>query len=487
MSFSHPVIIRLWNSPTFNTWLSYCIKALSLFVVLPLVLKNFSTGEVSLWYLLATIIGLQGLADMGFKTTFIRFISYAMGGATDINRKQILTSGNQEPNWNLVGRIFSMMRIIYKWLASAFFLALITLGTWSMIRPVSMVENQHAAWIAWIVIVSVSCIKFYGTIYSNYLEGLNKIALVRRWEALTSLGSIASSILALIFFKSLLSLVIANQLWILINLLRDYRLCLSVNDAAFKSLNINLPFSRSFFESVWHPAWRSGLSGFMSNGLASITSIIYAQMGSAANIASYLLALRLLAHIREVSMAPFYSKIPMFSKLRAQGDLNALIQKAQRGMFASNFIFVIIAITVGFLGPTLIAIIGSDVPFINVNLWVLLTVAYFVHRYGAMHIQLYSTTNHIISHIADGVSGLIFVAVTLFLFGRFELYAIPIGMLSGYLGFYAWYSAYHSLKSLGVGFVKFETRTIMIPIIILVAFCLMVLIFPESARIVFTF
>ena len=480
--YNNPVVNRLWNSPTFNTWLSYSTRALSLFVVLPLVLKNFSNGEVSLWYLFATIIGLQGLADMGFKTTFIRFISYAMGGATDIGKKQVEASGTRSPNWPLVASIFSMMRYIYKRLTVVFMLLLVTIGSWAMNRPISLVEHQQEAWIAWGIIIVISAIKFYGTIYANYLEGLNQIALVRRWEALTSIGSIISSILALIFFKSLIALIIANQFWILINFYRDYRLSLIVEDESFTKLDLNVPFSKTFFQSVWQPAWRSGLSGLMSNGLASITSLIYAQIGSAASLASYLLALRLLAPSREVSMAPFYSKIPMFSRLRAMGDLKILIQKAQRGMMLSNLVFVTGCIVVGLLGNSLLRLIGSDVPFVNIDLWMLLTLAYFIHRYGAMHIQLYSTTNHIISHIADGVSGIIFIAVTLSLFGKYELYAIPVGMLSGYLGFYAWYAAYHSIRSLKVNFFRFEAKTITIPAMLLLAFYIMIMLNPSFTQ-----
>ncbi len=472
--YNHPLVNRLWNSPTFNTWLSYSTRTLSLFVVLPLVLKNFSNGEVSLWYLFATIIGLQGLADMGFKTTFIRFISYAMGGATEIGKDHVATAGKHEANWSLVARIFAMMRTIYKRLTLIFFLLLLTAGSWSMMRPITLVENRQEAWIAWGVIVVISSLKFYGTIYANYLEGLNKIALVRRWEALTSIGSIISSILALIFFKSLLSLIIANQFWILINFYRDYRLSMHAEEGAFGKLDLNIPFEKSFFQSIWHPAWRSGLSGLMSNGLASITSIIYAQMGSAASLAAYLLALRLLAQIREVSMAPFYSKIPMFSRLRAQRDLLSLIANARRSMMMSNIVFVVGCIVIGFFGPTLLHMIGSKVPFVSIDLWILLTVAYFIHRYGAMHIQLYSTTNHIISHIADGVSGTIFIIVTLATFKQYELYAIPIGMLTGYLGFYAWFSAYHSLKSLNVHFIEFESKALGLPLLLLIAFIIII-------------
>jgi len=475
------VVKSLWDSPTFNTWLSYSTKALSLFAVLPLILKNFTDGEVALWYLFATIIALQGLADMGFKITFIRLISFAMGGAVDIDvYKDNVQKSNGIPNWFLVGKIYSMMKSIYAWLTLLFLVLLLTIGTWAMVRPIALVEEQRLAWISWSVIVVVSCLKFYGTIYANYLEGLNKIALVRRWEALTSTGSILTSMLVLLTFKSLLALVIANQIWVIVNFVRDLKLSHSVEDGAFKKLEFSHTFDKKFFLKVWGPAWRSGLSGFMSNGLASITSVLYAQFGSASNIASYLLALRLMAQVKEISMAPFYSKIPLFSRLRSQGAIKELIAQSQRGMFLSNLVFVVGAIMIGLFGSRLLSFIGSDVQFIDMKLWILLTIAYFVHRFGAMHIQLYTTTNHIISHIADGVSGVIFILVTLFLIPRVDLYAIPIGMLAGYLGFYSWYAAYNSLKSINTSFLKFEVKGSFLPLLILAFFIVFELIFTQS-------
>ncbi|KOS06367.1 hypothetical protein AM493_10250 [Flavobacterium akiainvivens] len=476
MSLSHnKLVLRLWNSPTFNTWLSYSTRTLSLFIILPLILKQFSEGEVALWYLFATVISLQSLADMGFRMTFIRVISYAMGGATDIktftDNTPVLENG---PNWLLLGKIFHMMKYIYRRLTVLLFLLFLVFGSLSMIRPISLVEKQDAAWIAWGIIIIISCIKFNGAIYSNFLEGLNKIALVRRWESLTSIGAILTSIIFLLIFKSLLSLVIANQFWVLVNFFRDYKLSHNVEEGVFKKLNFNHQFDKTFFMDIWKPAWRSGLSGFMSNGLSNITSILYAQIGTATNIAAYMLALRLISQIKDVSMAPFYSKIPSLARLRSQGKIAELVRSSQKGMFLSNLVFVIGSITVGVFGDILLRAINSDVQFIDINLWNLLVVAYFVHRYGAMHIQLYITTNHIISHVADGISGIIFIVAAVLLMPLIDLYAIPLAMLAGYLGFYSWYAALYSYRSIKVKFWEFELKAGLIPFSIMVLYFIVI-------------
>ncbi len=469
------MISKLWNSPTFNTWLSYSTKTLTLFMVLPLILKQLAPAEIALWYLFFTVISLQGLADMGFKTTFIRIIAFAMGGAEKVNYNAISNSNNNvslEPNWNLVGKIFSKMRFIYKYLTMVFFILIITIGSISMVKPISNVSDKHSAWICWGIIIMVSCIKFYATIYSNYLEGLNQIAVVRRWESFTSLISISLSIIFLLIFKSLLSLVVANQIGVLIDVTRNYFLCMSAENKKFQTLNINHPFDRSLFNDIWSPAWRSGIAGFMSNGLTSITSLLYAQIGNTAAIASYLLALRLISQVRDISMAPFYSKIPMFAKLQSQGKIEIIKIKAQRGMLISNLVFISGIIVIGMLGNNLLLLIGSKVGFVSNELWVLLSLAFFIHRYGAMHIQLYATSHKIISHIADGVSGGIYILVTLLLLPHYSLYAIPIGMLAGYLGFYSWYAGYHSYKYMKVSFLKFEYLAVFPSLILFILYLL---------------
>jgi hypothetical protein len=86
----------------------------------------------------------------------------------------------------------------------------------------------------------------------------------------------------------------------------------------------------------------------------------------------------------------------------------------------------------------------------------------FAERYGAMHIQLYSTTNHIIWHIANGVSGVIYLIVVLILFKQIGVYSFPLGTLISYLGFYCWYSAMHSYRAFGLDFWTFERSTMLI-------------------------
>jgi O-antigen/teichoic acid export membrane protein len=464
---------RAWNSPTIMTWMSYSTKALSLFIVLPLILKQFSAEEISLWYLFSSIITLASLADLGFKATFSRIIAFAMGGAKDVAIfKGDTVVNDARPNWKLIEKICSNMNIIYLFLTLLLIVIFFIFGSWSLLKPISLVQDTQEAWIAWWVIIFTSAIKFYGTIYSNYLEGLNKIALIRRIESFMSLGAILTTITVLILGGTILQLVIALQIWVILNVVRNWYLARIVEEGRYKLFKSQV-FDKVLFMKIWKPAWKAGLSGLMSNGLTHITGILYAQVGAVDLVAAYLLALKLITQIREVSMAPFYSKIPLLTRLRVEGNLELLKQKAQKGMFLGHMVFVIGVILISVFSEDLLNAINSNVDFVSNKFWLLLSVAFLIHRYGAMHMQLYLTTNHVISHIADGVSGLIFIVTVFLTINIFDIYAIPIAMIIAYLGFYSWYAAYYSYKSLSLPFFKFEMKTTIVPLTIFILFTIL--------------
>jgi O-antigen/teichoic acid export membrane protein len=454
------------------TWLSYSTKALSLFIVLPQVLKEFSPENIILWYLFFTIISLQSIADFGFSQTFSRIISYAFNGAKEIgiynNRNSNLANSQDEkPNILLLNSIISTMKFIYFRLTIITFFFMGILGTYFMITPINNTSDINGSWISWFIVIIVSCISFYGKIYMNFLEGINKIALVRRVEILTSIGSIVTSIIVLYIAPSLINLVIANQVWVIIVTIRDWYLCNTIYSNLYKRISKKLPFDKLIFIQIWRPAWRNGISGLMSVGLTNLTGLIYAQIGNSIDVASYLLALRIVNQIKDISMAPFYSKIPMLAMLRVKNDLTELIKIVKRGMFISHLVFVVGFIAVGLLSDTLLKLIHSQVQFVSQPLWILLGLAFFAHRFGGMHMQVHMSTNYIITHIVDGITGLIYIAATLILSNYIGVYSIPVGMLIAYLGFFSWYAARHSYSSLQVKFWDFEKSTSLLPISII--------------------
>ena len=458
---------RVWESPTAMTWGGLAARLLGFLVVLPVILATFPAEVVSVWLLLATLSGMHLLADMGFAPTFGRVIAYAMGGAAvsrlrgEDHRLLSAPEGGNGPDWHAMSLIVATMRAVYARLALTFVGLLLVFGTWALRRPVSMMEEPSQGWWAWAVVLCTAGYALYSSVYASYLLGTNHVAVLRRWEMVTALASVLLALLAVFLFGDLVSLVIAGQIGTWIQIARNRLLCHRVDDGRFGTF-VGRSLHREVFDVVRPAAWRSGLATLMGFGLLQASGIVSAQIGSAAATASYLLALRLMQAVSAFSQAPFYTKLPQVARLRAEGKYQEQVSLARRGMTLSYWTYVAGFVGIGLFADLMLGATGSSTSFVDPKLWALLGLAVFVERYGAMHLNLYSTTNHIIAHVSNGIGGLLFIAVSALLVPRIGAYAFPAGLLAGNLGFYAWYSALHSYRAFDLRFWSFE-RTTMLP------------------------
>jgi hypothetical protein len=465
------MIRRLWNSPTVTTWGSTATRALSVVVVLPLLLRRLTPAEIAVWYLLSTIIGLQTLADLGFAPTFTRFVAYAVGGAAraGVAAGTPGAGASLQPNWPLLGRIWSTMWVVYARVTLVAAAMLGVVGTLALMQPMRALEEPGRGWAAWVVVLVVSAAVLWANAYAAYLQGLNHVALFRRWEALTSIGAIITSFVVLLLGGRLFALVVANQGWAAISILRNRYLARSVEGGRLASMHRS-GIDAEVFDAAWPPAWRSGAGMLLSRGAVYGSGLIYAQMAAAPELSTYLLALRAVQMVIDLAQAPFYSRIPLMARLQSEGRFDELLRIAQRAMRWAYWTYAAGFIAIGIIGGRVLPAIGSRVAFADPRLWALLGIAFFVERYGAMHIQLYSTTNHIIWHIANGVTGVIYLTVSLALIRPLGVYAFPIGVLIGDLGFYCWYSARHVYQTFDVDFFRFERAVLLPPAIVVAAY-----------------
>lgn len=467
---------RIWNSPTIMTWMSYATKSASLVLVTPLILTKFNQQEIVIWYAFAAILSMSGLADLGFRNAFVRFFSFANGGAKTIGIIKNAEKTNGKTNWDLISKLYAHMVKIYLVLSIFVFLGMIVGGYYGLSGLIKGYEHADMLQISWVILSFSTALDFYGKTYFNYLEGLNEVALVKRVEAIFKLLVIFGFFGVLIFSPSIFGLTIVVSSGYLATVIRNYILARKIRGGKLKELEKH-PVDPVFLKEIWKPAWRSGVSGFTATGVTNLTGILYAQVGSPASAASYLVTMRILNEIKNVANAPFYSKIPILAKLNAEGRKADLIRLAQDGMRKSHIFFVGSIILAGICFGPFLKFINSDVEAVSPLMWILLSFAMYAHRYCAMHIQIYQTSNHIISHIADTIAGVIFITVAFILFPYIDLYAIPIGMLVGYLLFYSWYAAIHSLRFVNMSFFAFEKRTSLPFILIFFIYAIFALLF----------
>lgn len=463
--------IRFINSPTLMSWLNLSTRVLSSVLVLPFVLRNFNTAEIALWYLFSSIMLIQILCDFGFNDSFIRVIAYGLGGAKkdEIGIQKKARFELRDPNYETIELAWYVIKKVYFKLTIVLLFAYVSIGTFVLYKTVNQLNDPIIGWYAWSIIIVCAAINFYGNIYSNFLQGMNRVALVSRWGAIFSVFNILTSFLVLLFHGGILQLVIANQAWTVINVFRNFFLSRYIDNGILKTF-VNPIIDKEVFKSIWTSAWRSGIGVLMSNVVMQASGLIFAQIGSVNEVASYLFSYRLMQTISSFALPPFYSKLPQLARLRAEGNIKELVLSSQRGMRLTYYSFLFAFIVIGLSSDYLLKLIHSHAQFVSPELWILMGLGFLIERYGAMHIQLYSTSNHIVWHIANGVTGSLYLLISFGLMKFIGVYAFPLAMIVSYLSFYSWYSARLSYKSVNSSFFTFEIKTSIIPLLILVAY-----------------
>ncbi len=467
------------NSPTLFTWLSYLTKAFSLLLVVPLMLSHFPVQNIALWYLFISAINFQVLADLGFSSTLIRMFSYARGGLT-INELSVVSkkkpeNNETEYNWQTIQKVWQVMNFIYIRLGLSFVLFII-LSSYFLYNPILRSADPTRSLIAWGFIIFTSFIQLRYSTFSNYLQGMNQVALVKKWETLFNLLAIVSNCLVLYFGGDILILVISNQCWAMVNTLRDVFLSRSIADGRYKSIDTKAEKNITVFNSIWPSVWKSGIGTLTSFGLFYVVNMIVSKNGNSKEIASYLLGYNLIRQISVFSQAPFYSKIPTFAQLRAQGNMVSFTKAIKRGMDISYWAYVVPVIAVGILGTYGLKYIHSHAAFPAALLWASLGFGILLERCGAMHIQIYSTSNKIIWHIANGVTGILILIFCIILIPLIGVYTIPTAIILGNLSFYTGYCMYHSYKEFEFNFFKFEGKGFIPSFIIMLTYLIYALI-----------
>lgn len=417
------------------TWASQTTAAARFFLVLPLILQSFEAPEVAVWYLMGMLTTLQSYFDFGFGHTASRFYAYAKGGAIDVNAPhQSLGAPNEE----LIARLYRNLRLLYVplGLVVGAFIGLIGVATLS--APVEASNSAATIWIAWAIMLTGSTVTLCGAGYASCLQGTGHVALVRRWETVTNFLSIVASIVVILAGYGLIGLAATGAFWSVVGVLRNRLLVLRLFPA-FRNEERGA-FDRELLAALWSGAWRSGTGVLLNAGAIRLSSALLAQWLDPSTLAAYLIAFSILDRVNLFAMAPFYSKLPDLAADYSRGDLARLERNAIRGATLTILVFCAAAATIGVAFEPLLALIGSSTPFIGHAFWWLLSLGTLVHRIGAIHLQLFTLSNKVVWHIADGVAGAIFCATWIALFPLFGVLAVPLGLLVAYAGFYTPYS-----------------------------------------------
>lgn len=455
------------------TWFSFLTRSISLIVVLPLILSKFNQSEISLWYLFSILFGFQILADLGFGNTYTRVVSYAMAGLENLNQiDEVKKGGKRRPNWNLILAIKKKMDNVFL-IVSIISISIITLiAVFFLNTPIERLDNPTNGYYLLVLILVILFFKINNNKCVALLQGLNEVALLRRWEGIIVILQISSSIIILLWTSSFNLLVINNQIWVLIGIARNIIIVKFVFNKNINEIESNYKETiidkKEFSKHVIVPSWKGGIGIMSSYGLNQFSSFLLINYLTENQLVVYLISFRFITIISEFSRAPFYSKLPLFAQYYQLNDRDKLLSVIRKSINTATLLAVVCCLGLLVFGDLMLKLVHSKVTHLDYILWFLLSINIILERLGAMHYQAHSLSNKVIWHKANIIYGIIFMGVAYLLIKDYGLYCMPIGMLCGNIFYYTYNGIKSSHEVFGYKLISFHSKVILYTVILII-------------------
>lgn len=462
------IIRKIWNSPTFMTWGNMLSSSGKLLVLTPLILVKFNSDETAFWYLLLTINSMVIVVDFGFYPTFSRVISYVFNGLdriSDISKKTRIIEGDR-PAWGFMKNVYGTLNTVYVSLCFLVFFVILVASYSPVSTIINRTGNQLELWYSYGFFLLSIALNLFAKRSDSIIIGTNHVAMINRWNILNNISNSVSSIIIVLYDLGVIWLAVNQLAFAIILVFRNIYIERNICEKKFKKFKF-INFNKELFLWIWNPSWRSGILILASTGLTQITGFVYTNLSTSAQLASYLITLKLVTTISQFSQAPFYSKLPIFSGLRVKNHLTCLSEKTIVAIRKSLMVFVVGIMFLIYLGDYLLEFIGSKTRLESPEFIILMAFVWFFERHHAMHAQIFVTTNRIPFYKTAIISGVVNICFMLFLIPKVGSWAFPISLGISNLIINNWWNVKISLKSIESDFFPYFRKSALLPFFIL--------------------
>ena len=448
------MILRVWNTALFWTWIVNGLRLGSSVVVLPILLRVLSEADLSMYWQFMFLAGFGYSLDAMFSTTIVRHVSYAMRGVSDIQSLGLgeNTTVADQPNYVLLGQLFSATKLLYRSICLVILALQGIGGTLLIYRLGTQTSNPTITWTAWTITVFGSCLELYTGYWLVFLRGVNQIVLSTRLMSLMYGAKLLLSIILLVCNMGLLAVPIATLITGVVQRLIARRFINAAVPAEFRKDSSR---NRDLVARIWPTSWRMGIVGLSMNlMMVAFGSIITASFGKdgAALAYRYQFSQQIMMNICLGMSAVWTSvKWPLVMQLRVANDLATLRSVLWPRVWLQNFTLLTLCALAISIGPPILHIIAPS-KHILPRFWLtLLAVQAVFDLQYTFWTTLLTSENRIPSTWAAMITNLssIAVAYTLVKTTDLGLGAFVVAPLLCGLTFNYWYWARVGARAIG--------------------------------------
>lgn len=425
-------------------------------LLLPLLLRLLSVPDLGMYYVFLNLGALIPIIDFGFSLSVERNVSYAMRGATQLQRIGIQPLARKsEPNAELLWHLLSATRFLYRNLALAALVLLATFGSFLIGLRVEETSSPFHTWLAWFVAIGAAVLELYAGWWNVFLRGMNQVGLSARLAFFAYALKLGLSCGLLLLGGGLLSVPMASFVSSFVQRMLARWYCLRLLGAP--GYQTEPDQIRSVIATLWPNTWRLGLqlvTLYLSTNANALICLKF--FGLSAN-AEYGLSVQIMAIIQGIGLVWTWVKFPLIGQLRIENNLSAVRRILWPRVWLQCGTFLFLAIPAIFLGPALLDWLGTEKRLLPQFWLILLAANAFLESQFTMWTTLISTENRIpalwptvATHLLSLTLVFALLHCTSLGLGVFVVSPLLAGCLFNY-----WYWPIQGAKSLQSGWLQF--------------------------------
>ncbi|MBI4325302.1 MAG: hypothetical protein HY674_08570 [Chloroflexi bacterium] len=425
-------------------------------LLLPLLLRLLSVPDLGMYYVFLSLGALVPIIDFGFSLSVERNVSYAMGGAAHLQSIGIQPLPRKsEPNVELLWHLLSAMRFLYRNLALAALVLLVTFGSAVVGLRVEETSSPFRTWMAWFIAVAAAVLELYVGWWNVFLRGMNQVGLSARLAFFAYALKLVLSCGFLLLDGGLLSVPMASFLTSLGQRMLARWHCLRLLGGPGRQTEPDR--IRSVIATLWPNTWRLGLQ-FVTLYLSTSANalICLKEFGLSAN-AEYGLSIQIMSIIQGIGLVWTWVKFPLIGQLRIENNLAAVRRILWPRVWLQSGTVLFLAVAAISLGPALLEWLDSGKRLMP-QFWLsLLAANAFLESQFTMWTTLISTENRIpalwptvATHLLSLTLVLSLLQCTSLGLGVFVVSPLLAGCLFNY-----WYWPIQGARSLQSGWLQF--------------------------------
>ena len=335
-------------------------------ILLPFILNTFPKETVAIWTIFSTIIALTGLLDFGFGPSFARNVSYVMSGVTELKSTgyQVVTSENNEINYDLFKGLINAMRWFYSRLALLLFLLLATVGTYYIHTILKTYTGDHKeVYIAWIILCSINTYSLYTLYFDSLMSGKGLIKQAKQIHVIGQGLYLTVAVVMILLHFNLIAIVCAQTLSIILRRILSYKAIYTFDFK--KALDSAVAKARKdFIKPILPNAVKLGVTTIGLFLVLRSATLIGALFLSLDDIASYGITIQIIGIIAGIAGVYLNTYLPQIAQYRITNNIPAIRKIYLRSCAMMLLTFIVCGLALLFWGNWALEFINSKTPLL---------------------------------------------------------------------------------------------------------------------------